>query len=73
VPPPGSRDNRLNQAGKGRKEIAVPGLEHATDRSGQIAELRRECANRPLEPGNLAAAAEIERWVEMCFNQEYEW
>jgi hypothetical protein len=48
-------------------------LEHAMDRSGQIAELRRERSNRPLEPGSLAAAAEMERWVEMCFNQEYEW
>lgn len=48
-------------------------LVQQTDRSEQIAELRQEIANRPLEPEYEARRSEIERWVEKCFSQEYRW
>jgi hypothetical protein len=43
------------------------------DRSEQIAEFRRELGNRPLEPGTGAKRAEIKRWIEHCFSQDYRW
>jgi hypothetical protein len=48
-------------------------LVQETDRSEQVAEFRREIADRPLEPGNGAERAEIQRWIEKCFSQEYRW
>jgi hypothetical protein len=48
-------------------------LVRQTDRSEQIAELRREIAHRPLQPGQGATRPEIERWIERCFSQEYRW
>jgi hypothetical protein len=48
-------------------------LIHAADRSALMAELRRKMSNRPREPGVGATRAEIARWVEECFNQEYRW
>jgi hypothetical protein len=48
-------------------------LVQQTDRSDQIAELRREIAMRPLEPRHGAKRQEIERWIEKCFSQEYRW
>ena len=48
-------------------------LGQQTDRSEEIAEFRREIANRPLEPGHGARGPEIARWVEKCFTQEYRW
>jgi hypothetical protein len=44
-----------------------------SDRSREIAELRQEIADRPLEPGQSASRSEIERWITQCFSQEYRW
>lgn len=43
------------------------------DRSAEIAELREEIANRPMEPGHRATREEIKRWVEQCFSRDYKW
>jgi hypothetical protein len=43
------------------------------DRSKEIAEFRRELGDHPLEPGSGAKRAEIKRWIEQCFSQEYRW
>lgn len=48
-------------------------LVQETDRSEQIAAFRRELGNHPLEPGPGAKRADIMRWIEQCFSQEYRW
>src|SRR5262249_3542385 len=48
-------------------------LVQETGRCAQIAELRQEIADRPLEPGYEAKRPEILRWIEKCFSQEYRW
>jgi hypothetical protein len=48
-------------------------LKRETDRSAEIAEFRREVADRPKEPGPGATRQEIERWIKRCFSQEYRW
>jgi hypothetical protein len=48
-------------------------LVQEADRSEQIAEFRRELRDRPLEPGRGARRADVKRWIERCFSQEYRW
>lgn len=48
-------------------------LVQETDRSEQIAELRREIADRPSEPGHEATQSEIRDWIAKCFSEEYRW
>lgn len=48
-------------------------LVQEADRSPQMAEFRRELGDRPLEPGFEAKRADIARWIEKCFSQEYRW
>jgi hypothetical protein len=43
------------------------------DRSEEIAEFRREIADRSLEPEFGAEESDIKRWIERCFRQEYRW
>lgn len=45
----------------------------ASDRSADMAEVRRGMLDRKLEPGAGASPAEIQRWIKECFNQEYDW
>src|SRR5262249_17791255 len=48
-------------------------LVQEADRSEQIAESRQELRDRPLEPVRGARRADIKRWIERCFSQEYRW
>ncbi len=48
-------------------------LVQEADRSEQTIEFRRELGYRPLEPGFGARPADVKRWIERCFRQEYRW
>ena len=46
-------------------------LTEENDRSARMAEYREIIASKPQELGNEASRAEIEQWVEQCFNFDY--
>ncbi len=48
-------------------------LVQETDRSERAAAFRKEMECRPLELSRGATQADIKRWVEQCFSQEYGW
>jgi hypothetical protein len=46
-------------------------LQHAANRSQEMAEVREALAGKSLGPKDSTDLAEVKRWVQQCFNLEY--
>jgi hypothetical protein len=38
-----------------------------------VPRIREEMSKRPLQPGSRANEQEVERWIDQCFSQKYQW
>jgi hypothetical protein len=48
-------------------------LKQEKDCSEKVARIREEMSKRPLQPGSRANEQEVERWIDQCFSQKYQW